>query len=75
MIATSTLSSKGQITVPKEIRDRLGARPGDTVVYEVVDDTVTLKRLEPFDAAFHAALAGTLDEWDTPEDEAAFRDL
>jgi AbrB family looped-hinge helix DNA binding protein len=75
MISTSTLSSKGQITVPKAIRERLGARPGDTVVYEVINDTVTLKRLEPFDAVFHAALTGTLDEWATPEDEAAFGDL
>jgi antitoxin PrlF len=75
MVATSTMSSKGQITVPKEIRERLGARPGDTMIYEVLNDVVTLKRLEPFDAAFHAALTGTLDEWSTPEDEAAFDDL
>lgn len=75
MSATSTLSSKGQITIPKEIRERLGAQAGDTIVYEVVNDTVILKRVEPFDAAFHASLASTLDEWATPEDEAAFRDL
>lgn len=28
-----------------------------------------------FDAAFHASLAMTLDEWLSPEDEEAFRDL
>ncbi len=31
-----------------------------------------LKRTEPFDAAFHAALSATLDEWSSPEDEEAF---
>jgi hypothetical protein len=39
------------------------------------ENVVKLKRLEPFDAAFHAALSGTLDEWATEEDEEAFRDL
>jgi len=76
MIYKSTISSKGQITVPKAVRERLRARPGDTLVYEVsADDTVTLRRLEPFDAAFHEALSATLDEWSTAEDDAAFRDL
>jgi antitoxin PrlF len=29
----STVTSKGQITLPKVIRDRLGVRPGDRVVF------------------------------------------
>jgi antitoxin PrlF len=75
MTATSTLSAKGQVTIPKAIRERLGANPGDTIVYEMADGVVTIRRLEPFDAAFHAALSGTLAEWAAPEDDAAFRDL
>lgn len=34
---TPTLTQKGQVTVPKEIRDRLGLKPGDKVRYEVND--------------------------------------
>jgi antitoxin PrlF len=30
-MATATMTSKGQLTVPKEIRDALGLRPGDKV--------------------------------------------
>ena len=30
-MATATMTSKGQLTVPKEIRDRLGLKPGDQV--------------------------------------------
>lgn len=72
---TSRLSSKGQVTLPKQVRKTLGAQPGDVIVYEVEEGTVQIRRLDPLDAAFHAALSSTLEEWATPEDEEAFRDL
>lgn len=72
---TSRLSSKGQVTIPKEMRESVGLEPGDVVAYEVQNGAITLRRVEPFDAAFHAALSRTLDEWSSPEDEEAFRDL
>lgn len=31
------LTSKGQVTIPKEIRDRLGLKPGDRVQFFVDD--------------------------------------
>ncbi len=71
----SKLSSKGQVTLPKAVRDKIGAKAGDTIGYDITDGAVILRRLEPLDAAFHAALSQTLDEWTTPEDEEAFRDL
>ncbi len=72
---TSKLSSKAQVTLPRKVREALGAKAGDTIAYEVEGNVVKLKRLEPFDAAFHAALSSTLDEWTTDADEEAFRDL
>ena len=72
---TSKISSKAQITLPRKVREVLGAKAGDLIVYEVEGDVVRLKRLEPFDAAFHHALSSTLDEWATEEDEEAFREL
>jgi antitoxin PrlF len=75
MVYTSRLSSKGQVTIPSEVRESLRLAAGDLVGYEVRAEEVVLKRIEPFDAAFHAALSATLDEWSSPEDEEAFRDL
>jgi AbrB family looped-hinge helix DNA binding protein len=69
---TSKLSSKSQITLPRKVREALGAKPGDTIIYEVEGNVVRLKRLEPFDAAFHKALSNTLSEWTSDEDAEAF---
>jgi antitoxin PrlF len=39
----ATLTSKGQLTVPKDVRERLGLRSGDRVVFEFEGDSVRLK--------------------------------
>jgi len=75
MALTSRISGKGQVTIPKKVRETLGASPGDLIAYEVNGTVVTLKRFGPFDAAYHTALSQTLDEWTTAEDEEAFHDL
>ena len=36
-MAASTLTSKGQITIPKDVRDRLGLKEGDRVVFRFDD--------------------------------------
>ena len=72
---TSKLSIKGQITIPKEVREKLGVKPGDWIAYELENGTVSIRRVEPFDAEFHAALSETLGEWNSKQDDEAFRDL
>ena len=71
----SRLSAKSQVTIPKKAREAIGAGPGDLVIFELADGVLILRKVEPFDAAFYGAVSETLDEWNSPEDEEAFRDL
>lgn len=42
-LSRATLTSKGQLTVLKDVRERLGLKNGDRVVFEFEDDTVRLR--------------------------------
>jgi antitoxin PrlF len=71
----SKVTSKGQTTLPREVREALSLRPGDRVVYEIEDDAVMIRKLAPLDATYLSALQSTLSEWNSPEDAAAYDDL
>ncbi len=44
------ITSKGQVTVPIEIRKLLRLKQGDRVVFETKDDLITLRRVQKEDA-------------------------
>ena len=41
----ATISSKGQIAIPKSIRDKLRLKPGTQVALDVQGDQIVMKRL------------------------------
>lgn len=43
---TMRITSKGQVTIPVEIRNRLGLLPHTEVIFEVDDDTVRIRRAD-----------------------------
>lgn len=69
------LTSKGQTTIPVEIRKALRLKEGDSVLFELDKGKVTLRRADPLDRAFLKLAESTFEEWNSAEDEAAFRDL
>lgn len=76
VIASSKLTTKGQATVPVSVRKRLQLEPGDTVIFEESEaGSVRLRKAEPLDLKFLAALENTLSEWNSDNDDKAFRDL
>ena len=41
---TATLTTKGQVTIPKEVREHLGIDTGDRLIFAIQEDgTVTVK--------------------------------
>ena len=43
-VGVSPVSEKGQVTIPKEIRDSLKLKKGDRVVFLEVDERVVLRK-------------------------------
>ncbi len=46
----ATLTSKGQLTIPKKVREALGLRPGDRVEFEVTDGEARLRPVRRYTA-------------------------
>lgn len=46
MTVDSTLTSKGQTTIPKEIRDSLGMKPGDRMTFTLMPDSTVILRVK-----------------------------
>jgi AbrB family looped-hinge helix DNA binding protein len=52
MIHEAKVTSKGQVTIPLEIRRRLGVREGDRLVFDAEGDAVTVRagtKEDPFE--------------------------
>ncbi len=48
----STITSKGQTTLPKPVREALGVRPGDRVRYIILGDEVRIIPMRPIARLF-----------------------
>ncbi len=47
----AVLSEKGQVTIPKPLRDRLGLRPGQILEFEIADGALVGRKEVTGDAA------------------------
>jgi len=70
------VTAKGQATIPKRIREAAHIREGDMLAFDLdSNNRITIKRIEPAVDVELAALQNTLSEWNSPQDEEAWRDL
>jgi antitoxin PrlF len=73
--AKSKLTSKYQTTIPQEVRELLLLQKGDEVVFEIEDGQVVLRKATPLDLEYLSSVESTLSEWNSDNDEEAYRDL
>ena len=52
MPSASTMTSKGQITLPKEVRERLGIRQGDRLEFIEENGQTIMRRVSPLENPF-----------------------
>ena len=76
MLAIAKITSKGQTTIPREVRDALHVVPGDLITWVVAaDGTARVRKAQPLDQEYLRSLEGNLSEWSGAADERAYRDL
>ncbi|MXW34311.1 MAG: AbrB/MazE/SpoVT family DNA-binding domain-containing protein [Chloroflexi bacterium] len=69
------ITTGGQATIPARIREVLGLAEGDVIAFEIADDHVVLRKVASEADGYLQGLTAVLSEWDSPEDEAAWRGL
>jgi len=76
MTIIAKVTSKGQTTIPADIRAALRIKPGDLIIWEMSDDcSARIRRVQPLDIEYLKAVEGTLSEWAGAADEEAYREL
>lgn len=50
MLSSMKIGERGQVTIPKPLRDRLGLRPGSEVRFILMDGHLILAPREPYQA-------------------------
>lgn len=72
------LTSKHQVTVPRDVREALGLKADDHVMTEIVDDQAVLSKIdydEPSPKEWQRVIMARTSEWFDPEEDAYWADL
>ena len=69
------ITTRGQTTIPKRIREAAKLREGDVIAFEIEGDHVVVRKVATGRDDYLEALSRTMSEWASPEDEDAWRDL
>lgn len=72
-MVSAKVTSKGQITIPKHVRDRLGLDPGDEVEFIEEDGTFRIRK-ERRDSRY-AKYRGSIKNWSGRDPEDLLREL
>ncbi len=70
-IVFSKITSKSQTVIPREVREKLGLKPGDSLRYAVTAQGVVIEKAAATDDDPFAVFS----EWSGAADEKAYGDL
>ena len=68
----SKITSKSQTVVPREVREKLGLKPGDRLAYALTDKGVTIQKAK---ATVEDDPFAVFSEWSSAADDEAYADL
>ena len=69
------MNGKYQVEIPLVVRKVLKLKAGDSVTFEMSNNGIRLHKAHPEHNNYLKSIEGTLSEWDSIEDEIAYRDL
>lgn len=76
MARVAKVTTKGQTTIPRQVREALQVKAGDLIAWEIGEDgRVEVRRVQPLDLDYLRAVQETLSEWNSPEDDESYRDI
>ena len=77
-LKTAKITEKGQIAIPKDMRDREGFKKGSKVVILAFEDRIELRPMKQVHEKMFTALASEKSlgkDWNSEEDEEAWKNL
>mgnify|MGYP000607092755 CR=1 FL=1 len=75
-LAISKVTSKGQTTIPQNLRQALLISAGDHVIFSLKGQSIVITKMTPHDQDLYTlSLSSTMKEWSSPEEDQAWHDL
>jgi AbrB family looped-hinge helix DNA binding protein len=65
----SSVTSKGQATIPADIRREVGIGPGDKVLFSLEGGRIVIEKSQAIDDLWNAGQSAMLSEWNNPDED------
>ena len=65
----SSVTSKGQATIPADIRRELRIEPGDRVSFSIEGGRAVMEKVQEVDRVWNGGQSAMLSEWNDPEQD------
>ena len=66
----SSVTSKGQATIPSDIRRKAGIETGDKVLFSFENGRIILEKAQPVDMLWNKGQSDMMVEWNDPDEDA-----